>query len=246
MRTSEDILKDIKACEERVNELFKRANTASFLDCASRLSETLQCHSLEIQSLKATGIRDDSLESLQKKIQELIVRLEPLTGVHSIYRDNRKILFQEAGQWARHFSTVRMTVITFTITSCTAILALASKTGGFVAPSDVADPVTVLWLLGLCVFWIFTVQTYRQMYHQKKGLSLFLTKVPAGELTDLPFDRASAIVAALCLTSMILAFLRGSMVSNPAKIALTLASAYGVIFLFCYRGWAVKSRGSRQ
>lgn len=38
--------------------------------------------------------------------------------------ETRRVLFEEAGEWARHYSNVRMTVITFVVTACVAILAL--------------------------------------------------------------------------------------------------------------------------
>jgi hypothetical protein len=48
----------------------------------------------------------------------------PATPDTSDQAENRRALLAEDGEWARHYSNVRMTVITFVVTACVAILAL--------------------------------------------------------------------------------------------------------------------------
>ena len=76
---------------------------------------------------------------------------------------NRRLHYQEAGQWARHYSTVRMTVGTFVITVCATILALKGRGG---QADQIAVAVTLLWLAGQAIFFIFTAQTFDRLNSQ--------------------------------------------------------------------------------
>jgi beta-lactamase regulating signal transducer with metallopeptidase domain len=107
--------------------------------------------------------------------------------------ENRRAHFAESGEWARHYSNVRMTVITFVVTACVAILALkwdadvekkmpaapsqgsapttveaAAKTEKRVRAEVVANSVALLWILGSLVFQGFTYYTLRRMTSQLK------------------------------------------------------------------------------
>lgn len=108
--------------------------------------------------------------------------------------ENRRLHFQDAGEWARHYSTVRMTIATFVITSCVAILALKWDAGSEkgAAPPDipaagavsqannvvathVVNSVAILWLLGLGIFQAFTYYTFDRLNSQLKHRAKLLT-----------------------------------------------------------------------
>ena len=241
MNNIEDVQKKLSVCERDVNDLFQRAITLDFLNDASMLRERLDILLSNLRSLSEREPKTAAIVEAEEVAKALIHRLDSLTTPNVICRDNAKVLFQEAGQWARHFSTVRMTVATFTITSCTAIVALASKKDGLASPSEVIDPVVILWILGLSVFWIFTVATYRQLYHQRKGFPVFLGRPLQGSVNYLPFDWASLVIATLCLTVSIFAYLQKDLNSCFAKTALPLTTAFGIFFLTIYRRLARRS-----
>src|SRR5262245_51920155 len=80
------------------------------------------------------------------------------------FPENRRTVYDDAGDWSRHYSTVRMTVATFVITTCVAIIALTGdKTS--VSPR-VGDSVCLLWLLGLVIFYAFTRLTFKERNRQ--------------------------------------------------------------------------------
>lgn len=243
MSKAEDLFKKIDKCENDVNDLLRRTDAVAFLTDASMLRERLEIHSSDLRWLREQGPWNAAIEEAQGRVKTLLHRLESLTAINVLCRDNAKILFQEAGQWARHFSTVRMTVATFTITSCTAIIALAAKKDGLVTASNVAAPVAVLWALGLCVFWIFTIQTYRKLYQQRKGLPIFLMRSLSMNARDLPFDLASLVIAFLCFAASAQAyFLPNNEVGFIfVKSVLGLTTIYGFYFLRDYRARATKS-----
>jgi hypothetical protein len=107
--------------------------------------------------------------------------------------ENRRAHFAENGEWARHYSNVRMTVITFVVTACVAILALKwdadiekksptappeasapttlevkAKTEKQVRAEVVANSVALLWIVGSLVLQGFTYYTLRRMTAQLK------------------------------------------------------------------------------
>jgi hypothetical protein len=57
--------------------------------------------------------------------------------------ENRRVLYAENGEWARHYSNVRMTVITFVVTACVAILALKWDADVEKKPEPVQSTATV-------------------------------------------------------------------------------------------------------
>jgi hypothetical protein len=79
--------------------------------------------------------------------------------------DIRTVLLQEYGdhgQWARHYSTVRMTLGTFFITAATGVITLRWDT------PQIAIAVTagVIFGIGLLLFMIFSAFTFKEMNAQ--------------------------------------------------------------------------------
>ena len=123
-------------------------------------------------------------------------------------RDNRKLHYQEAGQWARHFSTIRMTVMTLTVTTCVGIVAwkgqlLFSK--GSVNDLNLVRiaaviPVTILWIAGVGVFALFSVETYKQIDRQQIKRPFLPSSCKDNDVPNRRrFDWASLAVALLNL-----------------------------------------------
>ena len=82
--------------------------------------------------------------------------------------EDYRTLYEDAGEWSRHYSNVRMTVATFVVTSCVAIVALAAEKkpeNGIHSP-HVGNSVCVLWGLGLFIFYAFTFLTFKERNRQ--------------------------------------------------------------------------------
>jgi hypothetical protein len=155
MTVGNDVSNDKK--EKAKEELLKQAD-----DLERLWKEVCKVTSAEPTPNKSTG-------NLRGKIEEILRRL----SIESPLRDNQKQLFTEAGQWARHFSTVRMTVMTFTITTCVALIAWKWQTAfdnhhNADGVQQLALPVGVLWGTGVLTFWFFTFYTYGQIRRQQK------------------------------------------------------------------------------
>jgi hypothetical protein len=231
MQTSQEVLADVRRREERINQLLQSV-TPDLIETLQEEKRLLDRDMAALHLLKKGCPKDEAIGSAEALIERLFNRLALLTS-DDVFRDNKKVLFQEAGQWARHYSTVRMTVATFTITSCTAIMALASKNDRLATSEDVAYPVTILWILGLCVFWLFTMFTHKELVHQRKSLPIFLMRSPKGKEGDVGFDKASVIIALLSLTATILAVIKK--MPYPSSIALAVSALFGALFPFVYR-----------
>ncbi|MEM7791890.1 MAG: hypothetical protein AAF546_10860 [Verrucomicrobiota bacterium] len=100
-------------------------------------------------------------EQLRQQIDELNRKVEELKS-KTISADeaagNAKLasLMQRNDVWAIHYSTVRMTIGTFVITTCIGIIGFR-----YDDPSlQIIIPTTVLWLLAYILFFIFTYHVY--------------------------------------------------------------------------------------
>ncbi len=237
------LLAKLATCEKDVNTLLAQVSTSSFLTESSLLRERLEVFLAELASARLQGTWTTALDTAENTAKTLLHRLESLTTANVICRDNARVLFQEAGQWARHFSTVRMTVATFTITSCTAIVALAGKKDGLATAPDVMLPVAILWSLGVSVFWIFTVETYREIYRQRRSYPVFLMRSLSKSPKNLRLDLASVVIALLCVFAATFASVQAPKDCHPCQIAkwlLLIVSLIGVLFPFCYRRIATR------
>ena len=96
-------------------------------------------------------------------IQNALNKLPQATGPELL--ENRRVRFEEAGEWARHYSNVRMGVTPFLITLSTGILAFKWEPKNGLLPGP-ADPFVFLafavWILACFLFFVFTHRTSKQ------------------------------------------------------------------------------------
>ena len=164
--------------------------------------------------------RDDIL-TLKAKTDAVLGLVMNIPEARSAFRDHRRVIYQELGQWGRHFSTVRMTVLTFTLTTSAAIIAWKWQGKGPDAIEPLLPPVGVLWVAGVLVFWLFTYHTYKSIGSQKRMRDrmpdgIHSTKTDAG---DVKFDWASVAVPVLSAGLWWLAWEKG-LISNKCGNAL--------------------------
>ena len=111
--------------ERSINAIFARMGTAPGLTSeVANEEKLLNRDAAVLQLLIQAKQENEQTREADNLIQTLSNRLLPFTNHNSVIRENQKLLYEQDSEWARHFSTVRMTVITFTITACTAIVAL--------------------------------------------------------------------------------------------------------------------------
>ena len=92
--------------------------------------------------------------------------------------DTRAVLLQEysdRGQWARHYSTVRMTLGTFFITAATGVITLRWESPQLA----IAIFAGVIFLIGVFLFLVFTFFTFREMSGQFKIVDSYREKLGA-------------------------------------------------------------------
>ncbi len=171
---------------------------------------------------------NDALNKLADRVQTVEKAKDAL---QSPLNDNRKLLYQEAGQWARHYSTIRMAVTTLAITTCAGVIAL--KWNGNASSEYVWNVPIVLWLLAFLVFHAFTYQTYKMFNHQlfyRAVLPHGIEKKEA-KLSLIIEDSASIIIWLMTLVFGVLAFIYGGVeVFCPLKFALVVAAVGGFFF----------------
>jgi uncharacterized integral membrane protein len=109
------------------------------------------------------------LAKLKKRVEALGGRSDHfMTGDTSDHIHNRRTRFQEYGNWARHYSTVRMTVTTFLVSLSVGILSFKWDPNDG-PPADLFINLSGgVWIVALCLFLIFTHHTYRQMAHARR------------------------------------------------------------------------------
>jgi hypothetical protein len=156
--------------------------------------------------------------------------------------ENARMFFVDAGEWARHYSIVRMTVATFVITTCIAILAL--KWGGPSADSfqqkHIIIAVSILWLLGAFIFWTFTYHTMREFDRQLKRLPDLPDTIPPTPKPKHPsIDMASFAIFGLTLgLAFILCdcYLNGLDINHFLIWSVFAATLVGLVFPFFLYG----------
>ena len=254
MQTSRELLDDVKRRERSINAIFARTGAASDLTREAANEEKLLNRDAAIlQLLIQAKQEDDQTREADKLIQTLSNRLLPFTNNNSVIRENQKLLYEQDGEWARHFSTVRMTVITFTVTACTAIVALVlqnSQSASLSPPSATPNPgpfptnqpeslqlvavlTVLLWVLGATVFWAFTYATYQKIDQiQKRRLLLPTTAVPFEKRKPLPFDSASLVVAVAAVAFAWLGIKEKDYVPGFFQVVLWVAAVIGLAFPF--------------
>jgi hypothetical protein len=168
---------------------------------------------VEIAALRSRVVAQEA------KLGDMLFGAPPL-------HDNRKLLFGEHGSWARHFSTVRMTVMTFTVSTCAAIFALSVRGAEL---SKIIGPIAVLWGLGSLTFWIFTFYTYKKVRSQWRMRNWLPDGIHASESGyPVQVDLASFVVPLFTLALWWLGHSHG-IVTCPAQHA----AAIGFTALGC-------------
>ena len=85
---------------------------------------------------------------------------------------NRRIRYQEAGQWARHYSTVRMSVTTFLIGLSVTIVSFGWNYWDEKPRVSSVQTAAALWLVAVGLFTVFTRLTFqmarRSADHRRK------------------------------------------------------------------------------
>ena len=236
MQTSNEILAELQRREATINRLLTPL-TPDFVEQVAAEKNLLDRAAAAIQILKMGHAEDDATRQTEKLMQQLELRLKPFTTDNTHFQNNNRLLYQEAGQWARHFSIIRMTVMTFTVSASTAIIAYlwkgdeVSARGGSNTP--VAASVAILWTLGLTVFWLFTFASYTQINRQQKRRPLLPTSaVDFRERKPLPRDWASLVVALLSLCLALGNLFPGLLLNSPFKYLLIGAGIIGLLFFF--------------
>lgn len=141
------------------------------------------------------------IDDLRNEINFTLIEVD-LYDPNSVLRDNRKLLYTEAGNWARHFSTVRMTVLTFAITTSVGIMAWRWQEVFAECGSDnlslISVPVSILWGSGTAVFWAFTYYTFSQIGRQMAKRPQLPAKFDEKfKPRSAPFDYAALVVPVL-------------------------------------------------
>ena len=100
--------------------------------------------------------RSAKLDGLQTRLGLLV------TGDTPEHIQNRRVRFGENGNWARHYSTVRMTTTTFLVSLSIGILSFKWNPPARPEPTflNLAGGV---WIGALCLFLAFTRYTYGEM-----------------------------------------------------------------------------------
>ena len=110
----------------------------------------------------------EQLAKLSAKVDGLQTRLDlPATGDTAEHIQNRRVRFAENGNWARHYSTVRMTTTTFLASLSVGILSFKwNPPAKFdVTFSNLAGGI---WIAALCLFLAFSHYTYREMERARR------------------------------------------------------------------------------
>lgn len=176
-----------------------------------------------------------ALTDLGSRFANLTTRVTELENIkdalQSAANDNRKLHYQEAGQWARHYSTVRMTIGTFSVTACATIIGL--KWNELASNEYVWNGPICLWLLSALIFMAFTYQTFDRLNSQMKYRELLPTK--PGDVHNkrawMILDAGAIAIAGLTILFAWLAHTRGSCeIYDFLKMALWLVGLGWIVF----------------
>jgi len=148
-----------------------------------------------------------SLTDLNSKVTDLEKIKDAL---QSAANDNRKLHYQEAGQWARHYSIVRMTIATFAVTACATLIGL--KWDELASNEYVWNAPICLWLFASLIFMAFTYQTFDRLNSQMKYKDLLPSQTgePKGKRAWMLIDAGAIAVSLLTILFGDMAFTRGS------------------------------------
>ncbi len=119
---------------------------------------------------------DEDLKILQSnlaKVEKSVADLDKsqkslITGGTTEHILNRRGRFAEHGNWARHYSTVRMTVTTFLVSLSIGILSFKWEPTKGQPNLKFIDLAAGVWVAALFLFLIFTHHTYREMANARR------------------------------------------------------------------------------
>lgn len=141
------------------------------------------------------------------------LRLAACYGIKAAPEDVREVrdvetaivLMQEAGEWARHYSTVRMTVTTFLVTLSAGILSFRWGSWGF------AGLAAVVWGVACLFFCLFTRPEWREMDRREKYLAVIRFTNYQPQTAKERLKKDAGAIALLALTTV---FLIGCVISG--------------------------------
>jgi magnesium-transporting ATPase (P-type) len=146
--------------------------------------------------------------ALQKDIKDVCDRVLVLEQTREAVKSgeeamlaNRRVRYQETGQWARHYSTVRMTVTTFLLGLSVSIVTFGWQYWDEKPRGSSVETAAALWLLAVSLFTVFTrlsLQMGVRATKHRRELKIENEKpVPDGQAP--PQDAASWTIAAISL-----------------------------------------------
>lgn len=119
--------------------------------------------------------------------------------------DLRKIILQEYsdhGQWARHYSTVRMTLGTFFVTAATGFISLRWDTPG----AGVALIAAGIFFIGVILFLEFSWLTFHEMNKQRELVDTYSTVLNLGRGATSKFSLLRSGTGIVLVIPLIIAF----------------------------------------
>lgn len=236
-KTHATITTEVTASQDAVRDLVANYYSNKIADDklkeqSAELFKKLKGHWEDVEDgLKAdpTAVTQPQADELKKSIDGIQSRLELFENPAFPFRDNRKAHYTEAGNWARHFSNVRMTVMTFTITICGTLIAWKWQAGGPPANSLVI-PVAILWSTGVIVFWAFTWHTYDQIRRQQLKRPLLPSRFnDKRDANQTRFDGASLVIPVISCVLIALIKHADFKLASVWVIGLALFLAAGVV-----------------
>jgi hypothetical protein len=158
------LAKPIKNCPKGITDLLSKMRLIQWKVTAFK-SAVLAPHFNSI--LAAATTLEDKLEKQCEQSSKIV---ENFSKEFSDFGENRRTRYDDAGEWARHYSTVRMTVATFALTTCVAIIALKGDESSLTPEEKIymGNSVVILWLLGAVIFYVFSYLSYKQSNRQRK------------------------------------------------------------------------------
>jgi len=105
---------------------------------------------------------DDVQKAFQKTVDEIP------RNVDKEFWENRRVRFQDSGDWGRHYSTVRMAVTTFLIGLSLGIISFKWDNLKLPPAAMFVGLSTLIWISAVALFIAFTRLTYHEMERARK------------------------------------------------------------------------------
>jgi hypothetical protein len=105
-------------------------------------------------------------DDAQKALQETAEKIPRV--IDKDYKENRRVRFQDSGDWGRHYSTVRMTVTTFLVGLSLGIISFKWENLKLPPAAMFVGLSTLIWISAVALFIAFTWLTYHEMARARK------------------------------------------------------------------------------